>query len=97
MKNILKLLALALVVLMTIGVLVACNGDKGGDEKPSGGENPGGENPGGGEEDVTGTQFTVVFKFVDPNGNPLIDENGEVANITRPVTAPNGADRKSVV
>jgi len=91
MKNILKLLALALVVLMTIGVLVACNGDKGGDEKPSGGENPGGENPGGGEEDVTGTQFTVVFKFVDPNGNPLIDENGEVANITRPVTAPNGA------
>ena len=77
MKNIVKLLALMLVVLMTIGLLVACNGDKtpSGDQGNTGdtgntgntGNTPG-EDPGSNAK-----EFSVQFTFVDPEGNTLAD------------------------
>ncbi len=69
MKNILKLLALMLVVLMTIGVLVACDGDKTPDTGDTG-KTPGGEDEGDGSSAKT---FTVTFKFLDPDGGELAD------------------------
>ena len=47
MKNIVKLLALMLVVLLAVGVLVACDGDKPDAGNTPGGDTPGGETPGG--------------------------------------------------
>ncbi|MDY4467828.1 hypothetical protein [Treponema porcinum] len=54
-------------------------GDNGGNENPSGGNNggSGNENPSGGnEKPVEGTMYTVMY-----NGQPLVDENGEVVKI----------------
>ena len=47
MKQLLKVLALVLVLVLAIGAMVACNDDKGGDKTDGGTTNDGGNNDGG--------------------------------------------------
>lgn len=77
MKNIVKLLALMLVVLMTIGLLVACNDDKtpSGDQSNTGNtDDTGKDNPDDkNDPEPNAKEFSVQFTFVDPEGNTLAD------------------------
>ena len=81
MKKTFKILALVLVLILAIGVLVACNDDPaptpdggtpGTPDTPATPDTPGTDD-GSGNKNQT---FTVTFKYVDPNGNPIEDTDG---------------------
>ena len=74
MKNIIKLLALMLVLVLAVSIFVACDdsGDTGG--TGTGGTATGGTGTGGSGGSGGGgskTEFTVVFKIQDPTGKKL--------------------------
>lgn len=84
MKNIMKLLALMLVLVLAVSVFVACDdtGDKGDGGKGDGGTS-GGQTGGGGTDDggsSGATKFKVVFKYLDPDGNVLAEEEERPVN-----------------
>ena len=76
MKQLFKILALVLVLILAITALVACNEDAppaGGGE----GEGTNGEGEGGGGEQVDpNAEFTVTFKYIDKQGNEMKDSGG---------------------
>lgn len=101
MKNIMKLLALMLVLVLAITVFVACDGNSGqgggegggqGGGSQGGGE--GGGNGGGEEEDTGATKFKVVFQYKDANGNVLAPEEERPVNRGKDAMPPyNVVDR----
>ena len=88
MKKLMKLMALVLVLVLAIGVMVACNDTTTTppDDTPGNTDDPGTTpptdddppaDPGNGEDTVdTGKKYTVIFKYVDPQGNELKDKDG---------------------
>lgn len=75
MKQLLKALTLVLVLVLAIGVLVACaenTPDPTPNPNPDNGGTPDGGTPDGGDEN-TDAEFTVLFKYIDPAGNPMPD------------------------
>ena len=75
MKKFLKIMALVLVVILALSIFVACNDDPpaggGGNEGGGEGGGNGGGNGGNGGGGSTAATFTVTFKYVDKNGNPM--------------------------
>lgn len=76
MKKLMKILTLALVLVLAIGVLVACNDEPVGPSgDPSGPSDPTDptpdDEPGDDEPGNSNTRFTVRFEYKDPQGNTL--------------------------
>ena len=77
MKTLLKIMALVLVLIMAVSIFVACDDED--DGKTDGGTTDGGTTGGGNPEDPVEPEdpedpigtFTVTFKYVDPQGNPM--------------------------
>ena len=110
MKKLLKIMALVLVVVLAIGVLVACN-DETADPTPGPDNGDGGTtDPGDGgttdpgdddddDDDDTGsanTRLTVTFMYVDPQGNPMYVQ-GEDNVSSRDVKVNWGKEGKNTI
>ena len=89
MKKLLKIMSLVLVLVLAIGVMVACNDTTPPADVPGNTDDPGTtppvDDPGttppaddGNGEDATdiGVKYTVTFKYVDPQGNEIKDKDG---------------------
>ena len=92
MKQLLKVLLLALVLVLAISVMVACNdtGDGGNTDTPGGNtDTPGGNGGNSGDsgdgEGKEGDEFEVTFKYIDKQGNAIKDVGGYEEYVRRRV------------